>query len=67
MRITFDSSIQYANYRQSRKILHEDGECVMEVKTDLDVPDDYIESILPFPTARFSKYSRGFLISSGGL
>lgn len=67
MRITFDSHIQYANYRQSRKIFHKDGECVMEVKIDLDVPDDYIESILPFPTTRFSKYSRGFLISSGDL
>lgn len=67
MRVTFDSHIQYANYRQSRKIVHEDCECVMEVKVSLDVPDDYIESILPLPTARFSKYSRGLLISNGEL
>ena len=67
MRITFDSHIQYKNYRKSQKIAYKDGECVMEVKMALDVPDDYIESILPFPTSRFSKYSRGLLISNGEL
>ena len=67
MRITFDSNIQYANYRRSRSILHKDGEGVMEVKIGLEIPDDYIESKLPFPTARFSKYSRGLLISNGEL
>ena len=67
MRITFDSNIQYANYRRSRPILHKDGEGVMEVKIGLEIPDDYIESKLPFPTARFSKYSRGLLISNGEL
>ena len=67
MRITFDSDIQYVNYRQSRKISHKDGECVMEVKVGLEVPDDYIEKMLPFPTSRFSKYSRGLLISNGEL
>ena len=67
MRITFDSDIQYVNYRQSRQISHKDGECVMEVKVGLEVPDDYIEKMLPFPTSRFSKYSRGLLISNGEL
>ncbi len=67
MRITFDSRIQYINYRQSHKIVHKDGECVMEIKTGSSVPDDYIESIIPFPTSRFSKYSRGIRISSSEL
>ena len=66
-RITFDSHIQYANYRQSRKIAHKDGECVVEVKIGLDVPDDYIEKKLPYPTTRFSKYSRGVLMAAGDL
>ena len=67
MRITFDSNIKYVNYRQSEKIAHKDGECVMEIKTSIDNPDDYLESVLPFPTSRFSKYSRGFLISQSEL
>lgn len=67
MRVTFDSHIQYKNYRKSQKPSFKDGECVMEVKTAQDVSDDYIESVLPFPTSRFSKYSRGLLISNGGL
>jgi hypothetical protein len=67
MRITFDYNIQYANYRQSRNIFYKDGECVMEIKIGIDTTDDYIESLLSFPTTRFSKYSRGMLISNGEL
>ena len=67
IRITFDSNIKYVNYRQSEKIAHKDGECVMEIKTSIDNPDDYLESVLPFPTSRFSKYSRGLLISQSEL
>ena len=67
MRITFDSNIQYGNYRRSRGLRHKDAECVMEVKIGIDLSDDYIESMLPFPTSRFSKYSRGMLFSNGEL
>lgn len=67
MRITFDSNIQYGNYRRSRGLRHKDGECVMEVKIGIDLSDDYIESMLPYPTSRFSKYSRGMLFSNGEL
>ena len=67
MRITFDSNIQYSNYRRSRSIFYKDGECVMEVKIGLGTPDDYIESMIPYPTSRFSKYSRGLLISNEAL
>ena len=63
MRVTFDSSIMYTNFRQTQKIAFEDSECVMEIKVSADVPDDYIEKIFPIPTSRFSKYSRGLLIS----
>ena len=64
MRITFDSNIRYIDYRKSYKIAYEDEERVMEVKVPLEFQDDYIESVLPFPTSRFSKYSRGLLISN---
>lgn len=64
MRITFDSNIEYMNYRQSQNIRHKDGERVMEVKVDIHVPDDYIENILPYTNARFSKYSRGLLFTN---
>ncbi len=67
MRITFDSGIEYVNYRQSRCMKHTDSERVMEVKVGIDVPDDYIENVLPFSNARFSKYSRGLLITRSEL
>jgi len=67
MRITFDSHIKYGNYWKSSKTLHLDNECVMEVKLGLETPDDYVESMIPFPTARFSKYCRGLLISNDDL
>ena len=67
MRVTFDSDIKYLNYRRAQNIPFKDDECVMEIKTGINVPDDYIESLVPFPVARFSKYSRGLLITNGGL
>jgi hypothetical protein len=36
----------------------------MEVKTSIEISDDSIEKIIKYPTARFSKYSRGLLISN---
>jgi hypothetical protein len=64
MRITFDSAIKYVNHRLTQNIPFADGECVMEIKVGIDVPDDYIEMIIPFSTSRFSKYSRGLLITN---
>ena len=63
MRLTFDSSIQYKNYRQSKSVKYSDKECVMEIKVSPDVSDDYIQSIIPWPATRFSKYCRGILNS----
>ena len=64
IRITFDSGIRYFNYRRAHDIPFRDEECVMEIKAGIDVPDDYIESLIPFSTSRFSKYSRGLLVSN---
>lgn len=66
-RLTFDSKIRYRNFRQSSIFEFKDYEQVMEIKVSLDTSDDYIESILPYSTSRFSKYSRGILISQGHL
>lgn len=67
MRMTFDSSIKYINYRNLPHTEFEDKELVMEIKTSNYTPDDYIETIIPYATTRFSKYSRGILISQGEL
>ena len=67
MRITFDSSIKYINYRHSMRVVCDDKERVMEIKVSADTSNDYIESVIPYATARFSKYSRGLLISYGEL
>lgn len=67
MRVTFDSGIKYSNYRLAQNITFADQECVMEIKVGIDVPDDYIERLVPHSTSRFSKYSRGLLISNQGL
>lgn len=63
MRITFDSSISYQNYRFLNKPIFEDPERVMEIKVSFDIDDNYIKKYIPYPTTRFSKYSRGLLIS----
>ena len=46
---------------------HEDPEKVMEVKVGINTSDDFIETLIPYATVRFSKYSRGILFSSGSL
>ena len=63
MRITFDTSIKYQNYRYFSLNNFNDPESVVEIKVSADTSDDFIESLRPYPTTRFSKYSRGLLIS----
>ena len=63
VRVTFDSLIKYQNFRYSSKVTFEDPERVVEVKVDINTSDDFIESLIPYATSRFSKYSRGLLIS----
>ena len=65
MRVTFDSSIRYLNYRHSSQWEFKDPERVMEIKIGIDTSDDYIEKLIPYATTRFSKYARGLLFSQG--
>ena len=63
LRITFDDNIEYIDLRSMNHQKYCDDECGMEVKTSIEISDDSIEKIIKYPTARFSKYSRGLLIS----
>ena len=67
MRLTFDSNVSYRHLRSNLAKTFMDPECVMEVKVPMSCTDDYIESLINYPTSRFSKYSRGLLFSDGML
>ena len=67
MRITFDKDICYQNLKYAQKRKYHDPERVIEIKIPANCPDDFVERHIPFPTARFSKYSRGVLFSLGDL
>lgn len=67
MRITFDKDICYQNLKYADRRKYFDPERVIEIKISENCPDDFIEKLIPFPTARFSKYSRGILFSLGDL
>jgi len=67
MRITFDRDICYQNLKNADRRKYHDPERVIEIKIPSDCPDDFVETLIPFPTARFSKYSRGLLLSLGDL
>ena len=60
IRITFDSSIMYSFYNDYST--YRDFEEVIEMKTSIDCPDDYLENLIDTPVTRFSKYCRAFLI-----
>ena len=63
MRMTFDKDICYQNLKYADKRKYHDPERVIEIKIPANCPDDFVETLIPFPTARFSKYSRGLLFS----
>lgn len=63
IRITFDSQIKYHDLRDSSSISFYDPERVIEVKSNIDTSDDFIEELIKCTTSRFSKYSRGLLIT----
>ena len=65
MRITFDDYITYQSCKSRSKSYFNDPERVVEIKIPHNCPDDYIEKHIPYATARFSKYSRGCLLTSG--
>ena len=61
LRITFDRNIYYRYLKSNFFKVFRDKECVMEVKASIECEDDFIYNLIPHPTARFSKYSRGML------
>ena len=67
MRITFDTNIIYKNLRVNNTLSHKDPEQVVEIKVPIEASDDFIQTILPNPTTRFTKYCRGLLLSQGQL
>ena len=67
MRITFDKNIIYQYLRHANNRKYYEPERVIEIKIPINFPDDFIEKHIPYPHARFSKYSRGLLLSLGDL
>tara|TARA_Y100001970_G_C14180637_1_gene829633 strand:+ start:418 stop:1011 length:594 start_codon:yes stop_codon:yes gene_type:complete len=67
LRLTFDTKINYFNSRYKSLIKYNDKETVLEVKTKNLYADDYINQIIYYPTSRFSKYSRGVLLTNAFL
>ena len=67
MRITFDKNITYQYLRTENNRKYFEPERVVEIKIPTSCSDDFVEKHIPYPTARFSKYSRGLLLSSGDL
>ena len=65
--MTFDDKITYNSKTTDFRRVYHDPERVIEIKIPAYCPDDYIESQIPFATSRFSKFSRGLLLCSGGL
>ena len=67
MRLTFDSKITYKDYRSVLSMKYDDAERVMEIKVSVDTSEDFIEKHIPYPTSRFSKYSRGILFCNNDI
>ena len=59
LRFTFDNNIEYINLRAQIPWKCRDPECVMEIKTEFNIEDDYISDVIKMATSRFSKYCRG--------
>ena len=67
MRITFDKNITYQYLRTANNRKYFEPERVVEIKIPISCSDDFVEKHIPYPTARFSKYSRGLLLTLGDL
>ena len=66
MRLTFDNNIIYKNLRKSNYNYKRDFLSVVEIKTPLDIHDDYINKHFNVSWSRFSKYARGIVICNQG-
>jgi len=64
MRLTFDSEIKYKDLSLVNSPEIEDMEVVMEIKTPINIEDDFIEGRFMQNFVRFSKYSRGRILFS---
>jgi len=62
IRITFDENITYRRIGEDRCNSINDPEHVVEIKIPHDFQDDLLEKIIPYQTARFSKFCRGVLM-----
>ena len=67
VRLTLDSNITYVNPRISNFKKYKDPERVLEVKAAINTSDDFISKFFPYPNSRFSKYSRGILLTINNL
>ena len=59
LRLTFDANILYQNLRSILSTEYTDNKRVMEIKTSIDTPDDFVNKYIFFPSTEFSKYVRG--------
>ena len=66
MRITFDQSINYKHLIKTNRY-YKDPERVIEIKAPIGMSDNYIETLIPYSTSRFSKYSRGILMTQNAI
>ena len=64
MRITFDKNISYNRIEFHNHNAVYDVEMVVEVKVPEYCHDDYIQKLIFYPISRFSKYSRGILMTN---
>tara|TARA_B100001250_G_scaffold412260_1_gene443011 strand:+ start:1455 stop:2051 length:597 start_codon:yes stop_codon:yes gene_type:complete len=65
LRITFDSLIRYKNLLSHIPWTERDPECVIEIKTSIEIDDDFIFNVINMPFSRFSKYCRGLQMTQG--
>lgn len=61
LRLTFDYNISYKDLVSLTQFNVKDKECVLEIKANFGIYDDYIEKIIGLPTSRFSKYCRSII------
>ena len=61
LRLTFDQKISYHSIHSDVLPTIYDKECVMEVKVPMGIEEEYVKSLIPFQSSRFSKYARGML------
>ncbi len=67
LRLTFDTNISYKNIASINENTTFDFENVMEIKTSINISDNYLDEFIPIQSSRFSKYARGILSFSKGI